>query len=299
MKRVACTFTILITLFTFAFAQAPNAFKYQAVACYSNGDIISDQPVGFQISIIEGEITGNSIYTETHTVNTNNMGIVNIEIGNGTSSDDFSIINWSDGLYFLEISMDTTGGTDYQLMGISQLLSVPYAMHSNGLTLTSPNGHIYRIGVDDLGNIVSDYIPQNEIVSIEFEGTLFVYPEDNSSSVVWGSYGTTINATSTNDGETNTATITSALGDNGGTPYAAYICDTLSAYGFSDWYLPSKDELNAMYNDRFIIGGFTTNMYWSSSEYDDVQSYGLSFGSGMLIPRPKDNNLSVRCVRRD
>ncbi len=299
MKRLVSVCVMVLISVTIAFSQAPNAFKYQAVACYSNGDVISEQPVGFEISILEEDVAGNAVYTETHLINTNESGLVNLEIGNGTSSDDFSAINWSDGVFFLKISMDTTGGTNYNLMGISQLLSVPYAMHANGLTLTSPEGHKYNLTVDSQGNISTSYVSPNAVVQIDFEGTLYVAPQDYEVAVEWGGYGTTVSSASTNDGATNTSTITGVLGTNGGVTYAASVCESLDAYGYADWYLPSKDELNALYQNRETIGGFTTEMYWSSTEYSDVEAYAHSFGSGMQMPRTKDNTQKVRCVRRD
>jgi len=299
MKRLTSVCLIVLISVSIAFSQAPDAFKYQAVACYSNGDVISEQPVGFEISILEDDIAGNAVYIETHLVNTNESGLVNFEIGNGTSSDDFSAINWSDGVFFLKISMDTTGGTNYNLMGASQLLSVPYAMHANGLTLTSPEGHKYSLNVDNQGNISTSYISTNEVVQIDFEGMLYVAPQDYDVIVEWGGYGTTVGATSINDGESNTSIITGALGDNGGVAYAASVCETLDAYGYSDWYLPSKDELNALYENRETIGGFTTETYWSSTEYSEYESYSLMFGTGMLVPQSKDYTRKFRCVRRD
>src|SRR6056297_2280854 len=102
------------------FAQAPNAFKYQAVARASNGDLITDQKVSFQISILQGSASGSSVYTEEHVDTTNAYGLVNLEIGNGTTVDDFSTIDWSAGPYFVQIEMDAAGGSSYSLMGTTQ-----------------------------------------------------------------------------------------------------------------------------------------------------------------------------------
>lgn len=127
---------LLFLLWTFifsfynVFAQVPEYFKYQAVARASNGDLIKDQKVGFRISILQGSASGAAVYIEEHVDTTNVYGLVNLQIGKGISSDDFSNINWANGPYFVQVAMDTVGGTDYILMGTSQLLSVPYAMHA-------------------------------------------------------------------------------------------------------------------------------------------------------------------------
>lgn len=112
------------------FAQVPDAFNYQAVVRNSNGDLIISQSVSFQISILQGSATGTSVYVETHIATTNEYGLVSLEIGNGTSVEDFLVIDWGNGPYFMQIEMDASGGSDYQLLGTSQLLSLPYALHA-------------------------------------------------------------------------------------------------------------------------------------------------------------------------
>jgi len=86
--------------------------------------------------------------------------LVNLQIGNGTIlSGIFISINWNSDNYFLQIEMDPTGGSNYQLMGTSQLLPVPFSLHSNtaniasGLILTDENGNSYSMSIDTLGNL--------------------------------------------------------------------------------------------------------------------------------------------------
>jgi len=112
-------------------AQVPEKMKYQAVARDNGGNVLSNQLISFRISILQASSTGTSIYSETHQFTTNDFGLANLNIGNGTIvSGDFSIIDWSSDIYFLQVEMDETGGSAYQLMGTSQLLSVPYALHA-------------------------------------------------------------------------------------------------------------------------------------------------------------------------
>lgn len=129
MKKIL--FFVLFSLWISAFAQVPNVFKYQAVARDAIGELIVNDTVAFQISLLQGSPTGTVVYTESHDTITNNYGLVNLEIGNGTIvTGDFTTIDWSLGDYFLQIEMDETGGTNYTLMGTSQLLSVPYAKYA-------------------------------------------------------------------------------------------------------------------------------------------------------------------------
>ena len=69
---------------------------------------------------------------ETHTTSTNQFGLANLDIGNGThGTQTFSGIDWFAGPYFIKIELSTNGGTSYTLSGTSQLLSVPYALYAN------------------------------------------------------------------------------------------------------------------------------------------------------------------------
>lgn len=124
--------SILIGIITCVslFAQTQDAFNYQAVIRNNNSDLIVNQSVSVQISILQGSATGTSVYSETHPATTNAYGLVSLEIGNGTSVDDFSVIDWANSPYFMKVEMDVNGGSDYQLLGTSQLLSLPYALHA-------------------------------------------------------------------------------------------------------------------------------------------------------------------------
>ncbi len=122
---------VMLTMAIFVIAQSPQAFKYQTVIRDNGGEVLSNQNVSFQISILEGSITGTAAYIETHDTITNEVGLVSLEIGNGDIvSGMFTDIDWGVDSYFLKVDLDETGGTSYQLMGASQLLSVPYSLYS-------------------------------------------------------------------------------------------------------------------------------------------------------------------------
>ena len=150
MKRTILFIGSLMLFAIATSAQTPEAFKYQAVARDAAGQILANQSVSFRISILQGSASGTSIFSETHNPSTNAFGLVNLEIGNGMLvSGDFSAIDWGVDLYFVQIEMDESGGSNYQMLGTSQLLSVPYAIHAK----TAQN-------VDD-----ADADPTNELQS--------------------------------------------------------------------------------------------------------------------------------------
>jgi hypothetical protein len=126
------TYTLLLFLFSAVsiLAQAPEKMSYQAVLRDASNTLLTNQEVGMQISILQSTATGTAVYTETQTATTNINGLVSIAIGYGTSSSNFSAIDWSAGPYFIKTTTDPSGGSSYSITGTSQLMSVPFAMYA-------------------------------------------------------------------------------------------------------------------------------------------------------------------------
>jgi hypothetical protein len=94
----------------------------------------------------------------------------------------------------------------------------------------------------------------------------------NGSYIITGAAGTAIGT-----GQANTAAIVTAQG--AGT-YAANVCVQLLLNGFNDWYLPSKDELQQLYTQKTVVGNFTSNYYWSSSELNGTYAWSQRYSDG-------------------
>ncbi len=141
MKKFFFILSALIVVFTCS-AQAPQKISYQAAVRNSSNHPVADSPVGMQISILQGTPTGNAVYVETQNPTTDTNGLVSFEIGAGTLvSGNFSNINWEAGPFYIKTETDPAGGTSYSISGVSQLLSVPYALHAekaNSATETDP-----------------------------------------------------------------------------------------------------------------------------------------------------------------
>tara|TARA_R110002050_G_scaffold147017_1_gene272631 strand:+ start:9393 stop:12767 length:3375 start_codon:yes stop_codon:yes gene_type:complete len=114
-----------------AFAQTPYTFNYQSVVRDASGLLLVNKNVGVQITLLKGSASGTTTYQETFNINTNDFALINLQIGSGTVvSGNMNTIDWANGPYFMEVAMDFSGGNTYVTMGATQLVSVPYALHS-------------------------------------------------------------------------------------------------------------------------------------------------------------------------
>lgn len=101
-------------------------------------------------------------------------------------------------------------------------------------------------------------------------------------------------ATAVGKGLANTNKIVAALGTTGN--YAALLCYNYSVGSFKNWYLPSKDELNLMYQQSAVIGGLSGSNYWSSSEAAKGTAWDQEFGGGFQFKDSKSFTLNVRAI---
>ena len=120
---------------------------------------------------------------------------------------------------------------------------------------------------------------------------------NNQGLTDWGCYGAGISGadgTAIGTGAQNTIDIMNGCSTAG---IAARLCGDLVLGGYSDWYLPSKDELNKLYLNRVAIGGFASIYYWSSTEGDNGDAWGQNFVNGNQNFANKYGSNSVRAVR--
>ena len=167
MRKV---FTILAAILLTAslYAQAPEKMSYQAVIRNTSNNLVTGKEVGMKISILQGSISGIAVYVETHTPTSNANGLVSLEIGTGTVvSGDFSAIDWAAGPFFIKTETAVESPlTTYTITGISQLLSVPYALYAKSaesltgtITETDPAytasqaANITATDITNLGNL--------------------------------------------------------------------------------------------------------------------------------------------------
>jgi hypothetical protein len=141
MKKI-CTLFFSLLLAVNLFAQTPQKISYQAVIRNSSDQLVTNHLIGMQVSILQGSPSGTPVYIETLSTTSNANGLVSVEIG---SAPGFDTIHWNTGTYYIKTETDPTGSTAYTITGITQILSVPYALHaetaeslSGGITETDP-----------------------------------------------------------------------------------------------------------------------------------------------------------------
>lgn len=306
MKKLVTLLALIII--TTINAQAPQGFNYQATVRNSSGALIINQNVYFKFNIMLNSQTSVPVYTETHYVPTDDLGQVNLVVGQGTATPGaFAGINWASGTYYLGIELSTTNATSYVAMGTTQLLSVPYALYANtsGSTTGNTAGFTHYVGELYGGGIVVSVWKINGV-----EHGLIASLTNLSSGIQWTTpafqqieIGPT--AQSPINGLANTNAIVAQAG--AGIDYAAGLCKAYNYGGYTDWYLPATWELNQCYNAAMIvnevlgnINGFNLSTYWSSSEINLYSAFWGDFGypSSDAIYPSKDTSLKVRAIRR-
>jgi len=304
MKKLF-TFMVAVFLTATLWAQSPEKMSYQAVIRNSSEALVTNTTVGMQISILQGSASGTAVYVETQSPTTNANGLVSIEIGGGTVvSGNFSTIDWANGPYFIETKTDPAGGTNYTITGTSQLLSVPYALYAaNAGTATGGGNFTHYIGEEYGGGVIFHLWKDNAGV----EHGLIVALTDQSTSQAWSNVTSAEIGTSAQSSWDGLSNSNSIVGQGGHTSSAAKLCLDLVSGGQSDWYLPSIQELNMLWNNYYTvsralsqISGATQlskSVYWSSSESSNIYAWTFYFSYGDSNLYSKYNTNYVRAVR--
>jgi hypothetical protein len=137
------TFFCLVTVGTNG--QVADGISYQAVALDENGkeiagqdingNIISGKTIGVRFSVVSGTPEGELLYNEVHSVNTDQYGLFSLVIGHGDVSSDgkyekLTDITWGTDRLYLKVEIDTRRTGNFKVMGIQQMMAVPFAFHA-------------------------------------------------------------------------------------------------------------------------------------------------------------------------
>jgi hypothetical protein len=169
---------------------------------------------------------------------------------------------------------------------------ITWATNTNSIFINSGATPTYTVGQSALGGIIA-YTTNGGANGFVITST------DVSTGAPWGCEGTVISGadgTAIGTGNQNTIDIVNGCATAG---IAARLCKNLSQGGYSDWYLPSKDELSQIYTNKATIGGISSNRYWSSSEFfnSSTNAWFVDMLNGTPTPDTKGTSYYVRAIR--
>lgn len=144
-KQIISFYLILMLCSFYIHAQTPNQINYQGIAHQLNGNVIANQNISIRLSIHHAAANGVVQYAETRNITTSSDGLFNIQIGSAgtlSTTGSWSSITWDNGVKFLQVEMDASGGTNFTDMGTQQLVSVPYAQHAKQAASLTPTATI-------------------------------------------------------------------------------------------------------------------------------------------------------------
>ncbi len=132
MKKTTLLLVFLfITAVSLIAQEVPSGMKYQAVARDANGQVLSLKTVGLEIELLAGGVDGKTSFSEVHQVTTNVLGLFTITIGEGENiTGSLDDVPWSGYEIWMNIGLDSEGGTNYTSISTTKLLTVPYAFYA-------------------------------------------------------------------------------------------------------------------------------------------------------------------------
>jgi uncharacterized protein (TIGR02145 family) len=198
-------------------AQSPQKFSYKMVVRNFNGQLLSSQQIGIKISILQNTETGIVMYAERHTPTTNVNGLATFQIGEGTLlNGNLAQINWAQGPYFISTETDPSGGMNYSITSIQQLLSVPYALYAEnaGNSVPGPQGPIGEIGPQGPQGLPGDPASDNQELSVSETGDT-LYLQNGGFVIIPG-------ISAANGSESNSSIIHSCGADSIHNPNSSY-----------------------------------------------------------------------------
>ena len=222
------------------------------------------------------------------------------------------------GTYGIDLVDDADSDPTNEIQTISRVGTTVTLSNGGGTFEDSIGVYTAGTGIDITNNVISTSGTCGFAIGDTYQGGIIFYldptgchglisaPSDQSTGAQWYN-GSFIDVSRGNgsgmfEGKYNTPMINEI---QGGTTSAAAICANLSIGGYNDWYLPSIEELNRMYQNigqgnttgLGNVGGFASDYYWSSTEFDNNSAWLQFFNGGGQLQNGKNLNFYVRAVR--
>lgn len=163
----------LICSFHLAFSQSSKGFHYQAVARDNAGAVLANTAVNLRFQVREATATGTIVYQETHAPTTNTFGLIQAQIGKGTTEiGDFASLDWAGDDYFLSVELNGSS------MGTTLFEAVPYAKVATAMD------------IEDLQNVNASSPLTDQV--LKWNGTEWIPGDVNTGTTYVGGTGISI-----------------------------------------------------------------------------------------------------------
>ena len=131
MKNLLILLAVLFLSSVESIAQSvPEGMRFQAIARDLDGNLLSKKPIIVQVELLSNAQSETIHYSETHSVSSSDLGLIDFIIGEGAAAGKFSSIPWTKNEIWVRISVKQEGEKDFQIVSSGQLYSVPYAQYA-------------------------------------------------------------------------------------------------------------------------------------------------------------------------